>query len=112
MIETKDLRRGNYVTWHFNNDSEIVENITYDHINDVNFTIVEPIKLTEPWLIRFGFHITQSPNTRKKAIKWKVELVEDEEGIFSFDSGKVYIDILYVHQLQNLYFTLVNEELI
>ena len=69
----------------------------------------EPIPLTEEWLLKFGFE-TKGIN-RPKWTKWKVDLIEDEKGIFSFDESRIYIDIEFVHQLQNLYFALTGEEL-
>ena len=65
-----------------------------------------PIPLTEEWLFKFGFE-----RNGKKLTFWKIDLVEDEEGIFSFDEARIYIDVKYVHQLQNLYFALTGEEL-
>ncbi len=67
---------------------------------------LQPIPLTEEWLLKFGFD-----RNGKKLTFWKIDLVEDEEGIFSFDESRIYIDVKYVHQLQNLYFALVGEEL-
>lgn len=65
---------------------------------------VEPIPLTKEWLLKFGF------NERYKAFA---------KGDFTFieNSGMAYklsiVDNMpkYVHQLQNLYFTLTGEEL-
>ena len=71
-----------------------------------HFDEFEPIQLTEEWLLKFGFE-----RNGKKLTFWKIDLVEDEEGIFSFDEARIYIDVKYVHQLQNLYFALTGEEL-
>ena len=65
----------------------------------------KPIPLTEEWLVEFGF---------EKALNgwWS-----DNE-IWSYNDGKFYLgantylsNVKYVHQLQNLYFALTNEEL-
>jgi len=77
---------------------------TQDTIEDYDRT--KPIPLTEEWLLKFGFK-----RNGKKLTFWKIDLVEDEEGIFSFDESRIYIDVKYVHQLQNLYFALTGEEL-
>ena len=68
-----------------------------------------PIPLTEEWLLKFGFE--KKGVNRTRWTFWKIDLVEDEKGIYSFDESRIYIDIKYVHQLQNLYFALTNEEL-
>ena len=71
----------------------------------------KPIALTEEWLIKFGFY----KNDELFTIEWN----EFSFSIFDFDNGKFainnsfnYVDINYVHQLQNLYFALTGEELI
>jgi hypothetical protein len=67
------------------------------------------IPLDEEWLLKFGFE-------RKN--RWF------GKGDFSYEDNKIYLgfgchcegpeetDIKYVHQLQNLYFTLTGEELV
>jgi hypothetical protein len=70
---------------------------------------VEPIPLTEEWLLKFGF----IPNPYQDRY---------EKGIIKFECDKtlgetiLWIElaphIKYVHQLQNLYFALTEEELI
>lgn len=69
----------------------------------------KPILLTEEWLLKFGFE--KKGINRPKWTFWKIDLVEDKKGIYSFDESRIYIDIQYVHQLQNLYFALTGEEL-
>lgn len=78
-----------------------------------------PILLTEEWIIRFGFEKTDENTAGAiwqingeeeyhlddcKIIEWKKGL---HKGLF-FRRNKV---IEYVHQLQNIYFALYNEEL-
>ena len=67
----------------------------------------KPIPLTEEWLVKFGFY------------KDKLEV-----GLYHFNDLEIFLpnyftwktqfidNIKYVHQLQNLYFALTNEELI
>ena len=76
-----------------------------------NYEICKPIRLTEEWLLKFGFY----KNDELFTIEWN----EFSFSIFDFDNGKFainnsfnYVDINYVHQLQNLYFALTGEELI
>ena len=91
---------GNYWSWTFISHEDIYS------ISCGNGNNFKPIPLTEEWLLKFGFE-----RNGKKLTFWKIDLVEDEEGIFSFDESRIYIDIKYVHQLQNLYFALTGEEL-
>lgn len=77
----------------------------------------EPIPITEQWLINFGFEITYSS-------KFRLKFDHNSKHEFGFDFSHTpnksmegfrfygkYIKIKYVHQLQNLYFSLTNEEL-
>jgi len=71
---------------------------------------IKPIPLTEEWLIKFGFQ----DNTIR---------IGEMQIIFDEDYGSYYLgdeqeiglnpdlEIKHVHQLQNLYFALTNEEL-
>lgn len=72
---------------------------------------IEGIPLTEEWFIKFGFE------------KRKNYFIKDGEYRFTLADEKVYMQvgedelgcylltIQYVHQLQNLYFALMNTEL-
>lgn len=76
---------------------------------------IKPIPLTEEWLLKFGFE-KGSDNWMVKndmAIfldkRFKTNLIlrdSQENDWFSFN-----IKVLYIHQLQNLYFALMGEEL-
>jgi hypothetical protein len=71
----------------------------------------EPIPLTEEWLLKFGAKSTElSP--AKNGIWITSEI--DNQGCWvsiSHGVGVVVVNILYVHQLQNLYFVLTGNEL-
>jgi len=102
-----ELRIGNWYK-NMSNDNPFNQ-IKYGHEIDYVAIYCEPIPLTEEWLLKFGFE--KSGINHIKWTKWKMFLVEDEKGIYSFDLGRIYNDILTIHQLQNLYFALTNEEL-
>ena len=83
---------------------------------------VEPIPLTEEWLVKFGFVETVSAS----GLFYNVNIgVEKDGGGWSWSFRQVHIElgkrtstfyhhilqIQYVHQLQNLYFALTGEEL-
>jgi hypothetical protein len=73
---------------------------TYDCLDSYN-----PIPLTEEWILKFGFCKVNKVDYESNC--GTLEL-EDTDGGFLFDSRIV---IKYVHQLQNLYFALTEEEL-
>lgn len=69
------------------------------------------IPLTEEWLLRFGFqkvnHITNGVFYFHKLIKISVY----PNGMVELRGSAGWAKVLYVHQLQNLYFALTGEEL-
>ena len=65
----------------------------------------KPIPLTEEWLLKFGFEITDNFQTKDRFQTHK------QDGIIWFEYGYIVVELNYVHQLQNLYFALTNEEL-
>jgi hypothetical protein len=79
---------------------------------------IKPIPLTEEWLLKFGFktrvtigHSVQyfigiNPITRD----WLLDILWLEDYKYPFYRNG-HFEIKYVHQLQNLYFALTNEEL-
>jgi hypothetical protein len=82
---------------------------------------LQPIPLTEEWLLKLGFkqcgyemlswkHETLLPSFNLDGINW----ADFDEPHYQFLNYKVADEILridYVHQLQNLYFALIGEEL-
>lgn len=69
----------------------------------------KPIPLTEEWLLRFGFE--KSYNWVDKSAT--IELAEKDNGYVMLEDSCYYCSqtLLYVHQLQNLFFALKGEEL-
>jgi hypothetical protein len=125
-INFKELRLDNYIC--INNNlhpcrvkeitmsSVIVESIK-ENYSEPTINSMNPIPLTEEWLLKFGFerhhfdysngviYIKDVPNNNE--FKW---------GVYPFELGSGFIinkskNLKYVHQLQNLYFALTNEEL-
>jgi hypothetical protein len=110
-MEAKELRINNYVKTDIHgigivsalSDLDLLYSRNY---NSLPMKYIKPIPLTEEWLVWFGF---------EKALNgwWS-----DNE-LWSYKNGKFYLganiylsDATFVHQLQNLYFALNNEELI
>ena len=110
-MEAKELRIGNLFRFISTNYIEYVSDIKTNGlktpvINNVSIKDTEPIPLTEEWLVKFGF------------VKDKLEV-----GLYHFNDLEIFLpnyftwktqfinNIKHVHQLQNLYFALTNEEL-
>jgi len=79
--------------------------------------IYEPIPLTEEWLLKFGFINTKITGFDGAYIhryfeKYVIQKMQNKWTIFVFCS---HLELLtgfdYVHQLQNLYFSLCGKEL-
>jgi hypothetical protein len=120
MLSATELRIGNYID--YTTKREIVTmQTTYEYIRLIhngnkNF---EPIPLTEEWLLKFGFEDKKTCFNLSK----REELGHDfgDFAVSKYDDtqmkvwrGDRYIGgchIQHVHQLQNLYFALTNEEL-
>ena len=103
-MEANELRIGN---WVIVNEECQIEAIIHDVV-DVStrfetyvLDVVKPIPLTEEWLERFNWN-------PPKDIGVSFSLTTDE---IHFVAGNYYKKIEYVHQLQNLYFALIGEEL-
>jgi hypothetical protein len=78
----------------------------------VNF---EGIPLTEEWLLKFGFEKSKTSSQfdkEKLTIQIANELEYHKKGRTYFNSWAILEESpKYVHQLQNLYFALIGEEL-
>jgi len=72
---------------------------------------INPIPLTEEWFLKAGFY---------KHIKFKNTYVKGSFSIKITDSGVIYFkyndfviaELLFIHQLQNIFFSLCGEELV
>lgn len=121
-MKANELRIGNYIF-----DNEIVGSITKTCIwneneNIILFDEIEPIHLTEEWLIKFGFlkqeyrYLTKYYFYLNLLSHGEISFHNTEKG-FKIDLGTTTgyhvgtTNIKYVHQLQNLYFALTGEEL-
>lgn len=113
-MEAKDLRIGNYVQ-----DEDGIFQITksFFYLLDNNLKDVAAIPLTEEWLLKFGFiESTLDEDNKWLFLKYRYLSFQSDNSV---EFKKVYLtvnkmDIIceYVHQLQNLYYALTNEELI
>ena len=112
-MKANELRIGN---WYYTNNgkpdqidghgiSQFQDGEVFDEVND----FIKPIPLTEEWLFKFGFVVTDGlfGNKYRKSIDFYT--MKDKSIGFVFDD--YCITIKYLHQLQNLYFALTGQEL-
>lgn len=114
--KANELRIGNY----YNHDGETRE-VTVGTIKEVwnaERNWVEPILLTEEWLLNFGLTMEIGGNFGMNAKKYVSKaftvlggITEDKNIFLIWKNGKVLTHLKYVHQLQNLYFCLTGVEL-
>lgn len=78
-----------------------------------------PIPLSEEWLLRLGFSIHSKHSFWNYILpnKWAISMWMEEEPTAGFEEkgvcywGETYVTVRYVHQLQNIYFSVTGLEL-
>lgn len=77
------------------------------------FNEVQPIPLTEEWLLKFGLKKTHYNNQiiYDSGHQNSTYIIIDENSSSYFMWGAYLTSIKYVHELQNLYFALIKKEL-
>ena len=113
-MEAKELRIGNLFRFISTNSIEYVSDIKTNGlktpvINNVSIKDTEPIPLTEEWLVKFGFVLDLDSHRITYLSKHITIYMQD--GIFWCDMLWGCLELKHVHQLQNLYFALTNEDL-
>ena len=117
-MDAKQLRIGNTVEYNLigeNVDKWIVTDVDEDDICDTSY--LRPIPLTEEWLVKFGWgksdehELCDNSNEIVFVYDWHFKRLE-----IQIDTEHVGVEykldhIKHVHQLQNLYFALTDEEL-
>lgn len=134
MIEAKELRIGNYVKTDlkdsdFDNNIYQIETIAneFPTLNTIEFGIgvidwnnIKPIPLTEEWLVKFGF-VKRFDSFLLRHKNGVISTYLSDNSVGLYDSEHSYnigfglnmgeLRVKHIHQLQNLYFALTNEEL-
>ena len=102
-MKASELRIGNWVK-----DENGFYQIKGEHLDEDNFPTIQTweIQLTEEWLLKFGFEQTSLHYFKKSGI-----IIQIEDDGFECFLGNIIVKIIHVHQLQNLYFALIGEEL-
>ena len=130
MIDARELRIGNLINANGVQIAVDIINVDFGFpenylINDWYEEDLEPIPLTEEWLLRFGFERCSSPYKDADAFQigkdgdrliWcNNELYKPlSEGFVRITNSKYPIDdypVRYIYQLQNLIFALTGKEL-
>lgn len=104
-MKAEELRIGNFYD-HNGFVNEVHPN-TIEEVWISERSWVKPIPLTEEWLIKFGFKNGVLPGYEK----FPIDRVGGNSKSFCFGSGDIYKTLKYVHELQNIWFAVFNEEL-
>lgn len=131
MIKANELRVGNLLEYHVNEEGMTWEPTAIDHqdiawctTDEDNFNKVHrPIPLTEDWLLKLGFEVRESSTCKE----WYIGMNEithdwlfsitwlDRPELINAPNAPFYRNgrhaLRFVHQLQNLYFALTGKEL-
>lgn len=122
-MKASELRVGNYVT---TGKKEWVISVVSDsnevRVTDGKFTAIaqipineiHPIPLTEEWLLKFGLNnpTNEKPyHFKKSAVEFLHSEFQDELKCFCNDKPMFSFPCKYVHQLQNIYYSITGEEL-
>ena len=123
-MKANELRIGNYIEvlllddelGDLVNEGDNIEECNYHHIKDICTKNKDweynPIPLTEEWLIKFGFDKNEwNHKFGGNTMYWDkadciLHIGDKRDTNYSFMA-----ECNYVHQFQNLYFALTNEEL-
>lgn len=106
-MKANELRIGNWVDYKGNN----VQWDNTDFVDGTACRISNPTPLTEEWLLKFGF----KKKIDGKWVKYGLLFIKDPDDSWypelGGDDWQHFVYVEYVHQLQNLYFSLTGEEL-
>lgn len=127
-VKANELRIGNWVNIGYDCNVVRIDEFgatlnTYNGVKDLLYfhqTDIRPIHLTKVWLEKLGFVNNglefSNCNIYEKG-DYRLLINKDHSGIVSFTHRQIsppstqMVEVLYVHQLQNLYFALTGEEL-
>jgi hypothetical protein len=115
MIKANELRIGNFFYPDVDGDAyaQITAKDILELYSDPIDDYYKALPLTEEWLIKFGFEKVENGCLFKNIINyWNFFLWEKSDYIdLVINKSSIRLSIKYVHQLQNLYFSLTGEEL-
>tara|TARA_R110002073_G_scaffold331631_1_gene516575 strand:+ start:2894 stop:3250 length:357 start_codon:yes stop_codon:yes gene_type:complete len=115
-MEAKELRIGNIVNYFNDGEYSIISTLDWGYANlnnasHVDYELLKPIPLTEEWILKFGFKSLDYGEYGRG--RYVLDCEYTDKGVYNFVIGRtcIEVDVTNVHQLQNLYFALTNEEL-
>jgi hypothetical protein len=112
MIVYNDLRPGNYVKYFTTAKQKKLLCLTLSHLLKIQSGALEvwPVDLVNEWFPRFGFSCGDVFNH----YYFTKGFIKREESGWFFIKGTEHLNehpILYIHQFQNLFYTLTGEDL-
>ena len=124
-MKANELRIGNLVKWYdvskvleLHSEKNKFDNVYIECEESFEWTEynkLEPIPLTEEWLLKFGFLIKIEINGKFEAtlpnFRYNIYWNKYTDGFLFCDGETVLINFYYVHELQNLVFVLGQREL-
>ena len=130
-MKANELRIWNYVRFYatesiitaINNNDEENSYVDVASYNDIPIEDLNPIPLTEDWLLKFGFEkeIDEFDIFSIHNSQYSIQHYKNGKCIFVYspinelnpedEENVIFLQIKHVHQLQNLYFALTGEEL-
>ena len=116
IVKVEKIHSKRYQQWNEEDDDSAVEFTKESDLENLYYSKVNPIPVTEEWLLKFGFlrgvdavYYIKSKHMYLKIFE-KIGHVLGSVDKYS-NCFKISDDIKYIHQLQNLYFALTNQEL-
>jgi hypothetical protein len=117
-MKTTELRTGNYISTSYMSSSTLkvtaihsdrvyFESVTHDFKSNTISSYIEPIPLTEEWLLKFGFEYNEHGNFLSKG---GLNYNKGNRGSWHYCFTGIR-QIEFVHTLQNVFFSLTGEEL-
>lgn len=126
-MKASELRIGNVVCFYGNKKPLVIKEISteskngwlrgyvVDNGNKTAIDCLRPEPLTEEWLLKMGFEIASRGHLviafNEDNVKFEIHSENDGETYKLSHYSNGFKHIKYVHQLQNLYFSLTGEEL-
>lgn len=125
MLKNNELRIGNLVEWYgkpypiiqIKENNACIEDLSNDFDQLHWLPVLSPIPLTEEWLLKFGYSITEFMGFEKgfsNGSKLHIQIMSG--GVFTafLEGDSVFVLICkldFVHSLQNLYYSIEQKEL-
>jgi hypothetical protein len=114
-MKANELRIGNYVKGIGHKISWLVEGIEPEYIYSSKawrtINSFEGIPINKEWLLKLGIKYNESKNL----YQWAGYSIDFKDGLYCHfllnKQGDWYRDVIYVHQLQNLYYAITGCEL-